>query len=400
MPGTLFLTTEGSARPEIELLLRSARHALKSDGEERVQTLLQEKINWERLLQTASRHGVMPLLFRHINVSLQNVVPPEFHEQLKTSYDSNTRRNLFLTGELCAILDGLEAHGIQAIPLKGPVLAETLYGDIASRQFCDLDILVQKRQVLKAKELMIARGYREGLRLNSAQEEFYLRSGCDFNLVHDEKGIILELHWGITPKYFSFPFDPEIWKRLERISFSGRTVLTLHREDLLLTLSVHGSKHLWERLGWICDIATLIQYDRGIDWTRIMKQASALGGERMLLLGLFLAHDLLKAPLPEEILQKVRAYPVVKSLATEVVKQFFEKNAGPPGLLKTCRFHLKMREKFQDKSRYCFRLAVTPTAVDWTFLSLPASLFFAYYLVRPVRIIWKYGVLRLKRFLS
>jgi len=134
----------------------------------------------------------------------------------------------------------------------------------------------------------------------------------------------VELHWGVIERHFSFPLDPKwLWGRLERVSLGGAAVLTLWPEDLLLILCIHGSKHLWERLSGICDVAELIRGGREMDWERITEQAAALGGERMFFLGHYLASDLLGAALPEEVLQKAKADLMAKILAREVHERLF-----------------------------------------------------------------------------
>ena len=66
---------------------------------------------------------------------------------------------LYLTAELLRILRLLDAHAIRAVPLKGPALAQSLYGDLALREFCDLDVLVQETDLRKARGLLEAQGY-------------------------------------------------------------------------------------------------------------------------------------------------------------------------------------------------------------------------------------------------
>ena len=40
------------------------------------------------------------------------------------------------------------------VPVKGPVLASTAYGDIAMREFVDLDILVRPSDVASAMTIL------------------------------------------------------------------------------------------------------------------------------------------------------------------------------------------------------------------------------------------------------
>ena len=81
-----------------------------------------------------------------------------------------------MTGELLRLLTLFESAGIPAIPYKGPLLASLVYGKIARRQFCDLDILVRKRGFPKARRLLLSQDYRPMFSLTPAQEARYLEN--------------------------------------------------------------------------------------------------------------------------------------------------------------------------------------------------------------------------------
>ena len=52
------------------------------------------------------------------------------------------KQNMLMTSELIKVLKILEENNIEAISFKGPVLSQLAYGDVVSRQYCDLDILI------------------------------------------------------------------------------------------------------------------------------------------------------------------------------------------------------------------------------------------------------------------
>jgi hypothetical protein len=142
---------------------------------------------------------------------------------LQDHFYKNTHRNLFLTGELLRLLNLFEAQGIFAIPYKGPALAAVAYGNLALREFADLDILIRKQDVQRAKELLTSAGYRPEDRLTRAQEAALLRNTHEHAFRRDDKGLV-DLHWGVVERHFSFPLDPErLWERLERVSLGGAT---------------------------------------------------------------------------------------------------------------------------------------------------------------------------------
>jgi hypothetical protein len=112
----------------------------------------------------------------------------------------------------------------------------------------------------------------------------------------------------------------------------------------------------------------------------------------MLLLGIFLANDLLGAEVPGEILMTMRRTPVVETLATRVYTWLFSDLGKPSDGFQAALFHLCVREWLCDGLRYSFSIALAPTLADWTLLSLPSRLSFLYYPLRAVRLANKYGM--------
>jgi Uncharacterised nucleotidyltransferase len=386
-------------RLEDDLLLRCARTSRDLEDEDRIKVLLQQGIDWDYLLRLAAKHLMTPLLYWHLRTLSPQYVPTNVSQQLRHYFQSNSLRNLSMMGELLKLLRAFEERGITAVPYKGPVLAACIYGNLALREFIDIDILVRKQDIIRVRMLLTSLGYRQEVLLNQSQEAAFLRSQQEY-VFSRNGGSIIEIHWAVTPRNYSFPLDPEdLWERLQEVRLGGDIVPTLSPEDLLLFLCVHGSKHFWHRLAWIGDVAELIRAQKGMDWERLVGRAESLGSRRMLLLGLFLANDLLAARLPETILQMVRADLKVEALARQVQGWLFEEVDSPPGILARgqidgSRFHpfrIRMRERWRDKVRYCAYTALVPSVEDWQYLPLPKPLYPLYYVVRPFRLVGSYG---------
>lgn len=384
------------ARPEDQILICVARRSLDVATAERLRQLLRRDLDWQYLTAMAHRHCLIPLLCFHVISVDPLAASRQVMSQLQDDNHENTRHSLFLTGELLKIMDLLAAHGIQAIPFKGPTLALCAYGDVGLRQFSDLDLLVHKRDVLPVRDLLVGRGFKASPELSNSQEAALLRFDCSHNFVSDN-GVCLDVHWGLVAPYLSFGLDMNrLWDRLEPIAVGGKRLLILSPEDLLMALCLHGYTHFWERLGWICDIAGLIQGRKDIEWELVLENASRLGSQRILSLGLFLARELLAAPIPEGVWKTVQADPVVRTIAAQVQEHLFAEEHTPSGISDGALLHLRMRERKRDRLRSCLHLAATPRVYDWMLLPLPDSLFFLYYLLRPLRLAGKYGAKLLK----
>jgi hypothetical protein len=378
---------------EIELILCCARTGIDPAGAERIKCLLREEIDWGFLLRAARRHGVLPLLYGSLNATSPERVPEAALDQLRAQYRGNALRNLFLAKTLLEILQLLAAHQVLALPHRGPVLAAWAYGNLALREFSDLDILVHKKEVPKARSVLVSHGYHD----YTDYPRFARGAGLPrsrYNLALGSDRFLLELHWYFAERHISRALDHEqLWGRLTPTPLLDTTVPGLAPEDTLLLLCVHGAKHRWAALKWVCDIAELLRVAARMDWGRVLEQADELGYARRLLLGVFLASDLLGAALPEDVLRRVRAEPLVRVLAGQVRAWLFPGANGAPGALERHRFHLRTRERLPDRARwvqYHLYRAVTPNERDYAFLPLPRFLSGLHYLIRPVRLLTRY----------
>jgi hypothetical protein len=355
---------------------------------ERLRALLDRELDWDHVLRTARWHGVLPLVHWHLREMEPGLLPAGVPERLKDGFDRAQRRNLFLALQLCTILKRFAAHGVPAIPYRGPALAMTAYGRVGFREFSDLDILVNKQDVLRAKEILVAEGFRPSTALSEAQERALVESQHAYSLVRPDRSAMVELHWEISPRHVSMLLEPErLWKHLEPVTIAGNTVLTLAPEVLLPSLCEHGTKHMWERLAWICDIGELIRARPDLDWPRIAAEARRSASERMLVLGLRLATDLLGAPMPEAVRHRAETDPVIPALVNQVRARLFRNHGRPTGLLEQARFHLRVRERWRHRIRYCWFALTTVTVADWEQRRLPRALSFLYYPMRLIRLV-------------
>ena len=389
--------THPAMSPEAALLLCCARVVMDAASMERAQRLLQEDLDWHALLQTALHHGVMPLLYRNLQTLRPTTVPHAALEQLGHAFHTHAGRALFLTGALCQILAALEAHQIVAIPFKGPVLAATVYGSPILRQFGDLDILVHKHDVLRARDLLLAQGYRPYTPMTDVQEAAHLHARYHYNVLRDDGQVMVEIHWAFARRYWGVALDMAyVQERCTTVSLVGTPLRTLAPEDLLLILTVHGAKHYWPRLGWICDVAEVLRVYQRLDWGLLMAHASTLGIRRILWLGLRLAQDLHGATLPGEVVRQLQSDPTVGGLAAQVRQHLFSQTGQHLSTQEKQAFYLRLRERRRERVAYlCYELrqygrqALTPTAADRALLPSRLAVFLP--LLRPLRVACRYG---------
>lgn len=384
-----------TTRPEIELLLCCARTQPSSEISQQIQNLVQQSIDWDFLLQTAARHKVLPLLYQNLKTLCPETVPKSVLSELRNFFHTNAARNLFRTQELLKILKLFQDNDISAIPFKGPVLAASVYGNLALRQFGDLDILVNPKDTIKARELLITQDYKQNF-----------DHRWQYSFIHSQKEIYIDLHWELTP-FFFFPFKlPDfetLYQRTKPLALSGESVIDFFPDDLLIILAVQvarGGFEGKESLAQICDLAELIRIQQISDWEKLLKQVRILGLERPFYTGLHLVKTILNPPLPatvnQAIQQQMQIDPVISIYAVQMQKQLFSE-INSPHIIKHFFRHLMAKGPLSRIPNHIYLLwqfliviiilGITGTnQKDRAFLPLPSALSFLYYLIRPMRL--------------
>jgi len=382
--------------PEADLALLLARVSLGTLSQADLRAAFERPIDWIAVRDFAAVHAVTPLVFDALKHARADI-PSEVFQSFQADFIANVARNLALTAELLRVLTLFESHGIQAIPFKGPVLASVAYGNPCFRVFDDLDILVQQSAVTHARELLCENGYSLASHFAGAQEKFRLHWNDQITLVRDGGFAQIDLHWNFAPRHSPFALQVED-TRLVCVSMLGLRVHTIASEDLLIYLCAHGSKHLWQRLAWVCDIAALVR-SQSLDWDAAI--ARAAGAERMLGLGLLLASDLLGLRLPRNIAVLIRQDESAVNLTERSKVRMFQVPAATPAdtgdLL---RMSLKSTGRLACGLRYLLGLVMLPAEADWSMVCLPSTLFFLYYPLRLLRLAWKHGGIVLRAALQ
>lgn len=357
-----------SSRLESDLILNCVRPHLDSAALERIQTLLQQPLDWDDLLQKVEKHRVLPLFYRHLS-TCPDAVPPEVLWQMRSRFYENAIRNLLLTKELLDLLQLFAAQDIRAIPYKGTVLSASVYGKTSLRQVWDLDILVAESDVSRSKTLLLEQGY-DPKDTNDREQSFF----------HAERNVEVDLHWGLTPYYFPIHLDfDRLWHNRQPVRISNTTIHSFAPEDLLVILCIQVAKDCWERrqhlehLAKVCDIAALIQAYPMLNWQAVWQQAKDTGAERMVNFGLFLAQGLLEADLPPAQ-ARLQADKTAAALAQQVCLGLFgaidetfanSKNSYLDMSLRMnqLKFYLRMRERPDHKIQHVWEIMRTLTQV-------------------------------------
>jgi hypothetical protein len=388
-----------------------------------------DTLDWARLVQIVSWHGVLPLTYRNLSSLVPHRVPKSILSQLMKLYLMNSSHNQRLTCALQDLGTLFNLHNVPILFFKGPVLAEVAYGSIHLRRFSDIDILIHRADLPVVRQLLMSQGFQpQNVILAALQEpnpcleklnhldSSSIKDRAEHDaieaashseeeaFIHQENFVTLDLHWQLMPSFFPVPFDlDQIWRTCQSFEVENTKVDSLNPEDLLLYLCAHGSKELWRNLIWVCDIAEVVRAYPALPWLHLWERSKALGMERMFLLGLALAHNLLDMPLPPPLQKPVLEHTAVQELVEIFKRRIF---TDIEVLLETREtgfwlfhnpLHLKLRDRLRDRlPQYWLTLlfTITPNSEDQQFLALPKALYPLHYVVRPIRIFYKWIILR------
>lgn len=373
---------------EKKLILDCSRINLSQEKIKEIRECANAISDWQNIFRTATFHGVCPLVYRSLKKACGNKLPKNVRKQFKSLYLSNAEKNLSISAALLSILQIFKENDIVAIPFKGPVLAEQVYGDVALRMFSDLDIFIKKGDAIRSKNILMENGYNIDINLSGQKENRYLELENSFTFYHRKGGPDIDLHWELTGRYLLKPIYLNSYEHdLKSYNFIGREMTTMPDDIMLIYLCIHGTSHCWERLEWLCSFSEMAQQPH-IDLSNVLMLAETMGCKRMLYLGLLLSRDLLDVKIPQKVMDKVMGDRGVMKSGITIKKIIFHPKANTTGDAEW-RFsplHIHIRDSFIDRFKYAAYLYTTPTVKEWLKFPLPSQLTPAYRVMRPLRL--------------
>ena len=375
----------GPMSAEWALLLECAK---PRPDPQRLAERLGAPLDWSSLLAFAEDHGVLGLTAARLANCDEGVLSKENRERLREWRRAHTLFTMNLCAEMFRLFDSFAAAGIEVLVIKGPVLSARCYGNPGFRQYGDLDLVVRDRDILRSTELMMNLGYEPSvpvaaIRAKKVPGEYVFRQS--------RTKLLVEFHTELTFRYHPRPLPVEkLFSRQARVSIDAHEIPALSPEDELLLICIHGAKHLWEKLGYIADVAAFVS-EQQLDWERVMSAAEEVGGERMLYVGLRLAGDVLGAALPESVAALSRSDATVGRLASQITRWLPAAGSAPLGIFERAMFRMRMRGGIFSGPAYLFRLSFSPTEEDWVEGAENKRHWVLDALGRPFRLARKYG---------
>lgn len=353
----------------------------------RVRDLLRKGIDHPLLARLAEGHGVRPQLFQSLSDLSWEAVPEAERDSLERFRQRHLVRTLTLSGELHRLATAFEGKAIPFVAFKGPALAIALYGDLARREYNDIDVLVPEPRLDDAEDVLAALGYLSGQGDRAFRRAFlaHLRQHA---FARADGDAAIDLHWALSGPHVPFPLKTaDVWNDLRRISIGDRDIPTIAGANLALLLAGHGTKEVWKLLKWVSDFALMIDRHRDLDWSEIHRRALRQGCGDAILLGCAMTRELLDVAVPGALAGLLAQSDRVHSRALSLAEHM---RAGHLPSPQGENFSdLGLCDRRLDRIKGTLRLAFTPTPGDYAALKLPPALWGAYYATRPFRLAFK-----------
>jgi hypothetical protein len=230
--------------------------------------------------------------------------------RLLSVYRSTWYRNQMLLNRTAAVIRMLAEHNIDSVLLKGAALTAGAYGDPGARPMGDADLLVRRKDLRAAVDLLRATGWNPRPPVSARAFESFLRTKHAITL-EDGAGSELDLHGYVFYRSRVESLDDALWERSRPATLGGVSTRVLAPEDLLFHVVVHGAE--WNAVPpvrWVGDACSVLRRAPGFEWGLVVESARTRRFALASLAGLEYLADVFRLPVPPEALSALRELPV------------------------------------------------------------------------------------------
>ncbi|HPL49037.1 MAG TPA: nucleotidyltransferase family protein [Smithella sp.] len=350
--------------------------------------------NWKKFKAIAAHQRVTPLVFYRLKKkNLDQAVPSDVYASLKEVYQQNIIRIMKISGQSRRVLKALNTAGIPTIPLKGIVLANSVYESIGLRKMSDIDLLVPSEKLARAVEILTGMGYK-------TLEPFSLDSIIQFRMhlppFVKKDHVTIEIHWNITSPNTYYSIDPqELWEQAVPGQILDYETLILSPEDFLLHICLHTSyQHQFDfGLGPFCDIAEVIHhFGTTLDWQVAMEKAHQRVWSRGVYMALVIAAEFAGADVPRDVLERLRPADVTDSVLNNVAAQILTEKYSTARVFEIYS-NILAQNSFIDQIKIIIKRVFMPrkTIASQNLVPVDSFRVYLYYPLRFIDVLLRHG---------
>jgi hypothetical protein len=142
------------------LLLKLCRLKHNENQLEEIRSLISETTDWNYFSSLANEHGIAALVCHNLEKhKLLAQIPEDVISFFRASLMKSLSRNAYNTESMADVLRLLNAENIKTVLLKGLALELTEYGNTGLRQMTDVDVLISRKNCVRARNILIRNGF-------------------------------------------------------------------------------------------------------------------------------------------------------------------------------------------------------------------------------------------------
>jgi len=216
---------------------------------------------------------------RKVQGDIDKIIPETFMKNLQGLYYKAAARDAILYHEFGKICDALNRVGVEFIPIKGSIIAHSIYPESHLRSFKDIDILLNTSELPNVvEEELVELGY-ELHNPGFKTSPFFLKKTS-------AGPISIELHgqghaWNRLHRSHQLDYSligKDLWQRSKIEHIQGVKVKTMSLEDLLLITCLNRADLADLRLMDVNDVmGVLTHHADAFDWDYIENKLSMTG---------------------------------------------------------------------------------------------------------------------------
>lgn len=319
--------TKSLLSAEVRLILLSIA---ANPGSNEVSKLLQEPLDWQKLLALVDRERCALPLSRLIGAAGDDIDPAG--SRVLQRMASIWEFKLFhIETLLLTTLEAFEQAGVHVVLLKGGAAAFSVYGGFQHRPMIDVDVLVPEEHADTAWSLAQSVGWH--WRARDYPREAYLNAH-HLPPLNDTfgSGSALEIHRALTMRGVPFRFSAaDVRRRAIELTAGDCSFSVPHVNHQLLHCCIHFAwshrmaSHAWRAFS---DVAAFVSA-AGMDWEDFVSMAKESNADTCCYWTLRMSSVLADVPVPADVLKALR--PRAPELLLQRLERHFAFNLLPDG---------------------------------------------------------------------
>jgi len=370
---------------EKRIVLSVSRFPLRQENASYVRTALMNRVDWNEILNFARDWQLEPVAFSNLRSHFSDTIPPETLAEAALRERDARAFVLARTLNVIEIYSQLTEAGIDTLVLKGPAISLMGYGDVSLRTFGDIDLLVNRKDLPRARDILLSKGFTR--EYPTVAEASLVSAQHALEFVRGSTKV--ELHCALFSRHLHLNFDlQELWDEAVWLRCLTTDIRVLSPTHLFLLVCAHGAKHEWAGMRWICDVAQLADRLGQDEVEAVVSIAKRTNSLRLLSLAAGIACDIFGAPdrfegrldsskkvtkpIIERVLYNLGLQATAPVSFVDRISRI-DKRIGP------ILFWVQARERWADRILVVWRAVFVPAHADSPWRRLQ-------WVIRPVRL--------------